>query len=180
LIKVNFEEVQFMSQVNMKEENQDLDLEVEEEEDLLEDQDPLAKDPDPPNLDQNPPKYLLLLIDQTLLLLKIQVQFVKPVLLNLPTTLRTALQTAIGTVTVIPKGIVKETERKTGTEETEIVIQKTEENVTETMTETETKIEEENEIAIDQKVLPPKNKEHPTVAPEVPDILNLMFFNKTA
>jgi len=162
----------------MKEENQDLDLEVEEEEDPLEDQDPLAKDLDPLNLVQNLLKVPLLLIDQPLLLPKIQVPFVKPVLLNLPSPTRTALQTVIGTVTVIPKEIVKETERKIGTEETEIVIQKTEENAIEMMT--ETKIEEENEIAIDQKVLPPKNKEHPTVAPEVPDILNLLFFNKTA
>jgi len=162
----------------MKEENQDLDLEVEEEEDPLANQDLLVKDPDPLNLVQNLPKVLLLLIDQPLYLLKIRVQFEKPVLLNPPSPTRTALQTVIGTVTVIPKEIVKETERKIGTEETEIVIQKTEENAIEMMT--ETKIEEENEIAIDQKVLPPKNKEHPTVAPEVPDILNLLFFNKTA
>jgi len=118
LIKVNFEEVQFMSQANMKEENQDLDLEVEEEEDLLENQDPLVKDPDPLNPVQNPLKVPLLLIDQPLLPLKIQAQFVKPVLLNLPSPTRTALQT----VTVIPKEIVKETERKIGTEETEIVM----------------------------------------------------------
>jgi len=178
LIKVNFEEAQFMSQVNMKEENQDLDLAVVEEEDPLENQDPLVKDPDLLNLVQNPPKVLLLLIDQPLLLLKIRVQFEKPVLLNPPSPTRTALQ--IGTVTVIPKEIVKETERKIGTEETEIVIQKTEENAIEMMIEIETKIEEENVIETDQKVLPPKNKEHPTVAPEVPDILNLLFFNKTA
>jgi len=176
LIKVNFEEAQFMSQVNMKEENQDLDLAVVEEEDPLVNQDPLVKDPDLLNLVQNPPKVLFLLIDQPLLLLKIRVQFEKPVLLNPPSPTKTALQT--GTVTVIPKEIVKETERKIGTEETEIVIQQKEENAIEMMT--ETKIEEENEIAIDQKVLPPKNKEHPTVAPEVPDILNLLFFNKTA
>jgi len=162
----------------MKEENQDLDLAVVEEEDPLENQDPLVKDPDLLNLVQNPPKVLFLLIDQPPLLLKIRVQFEKPVLLNPPSPTKTALQTVIGTVTVIPKEIVKETERKIGTEEIEIVIQQKEENAIEMMT--EMKIEEENEIAIDQKVLPPKNKEHPTVAPEVPDILNLLFFNKTA